>query len=67
MIVRTNLFEYNDTRRIINSCLAHDVHMTNNQWKTALIGEEKEVHEVLTDCFGKYKFTQDGDIILVNM
>lgn len=67
MTVRTNLFEYHDFDKMEKSCIKNDVTLTTNQYSVALIGNMERVHNVLTECFGEYDFTRDGDVILVNM
>ena len=67
MTVRTNLFQYHDVDKMEKSCIKNDVTLTTNQCSVALIGNVERVHNVLTECFGEYDFTLDGDVLLVNM
>jgi hypothetical protein len=65
---RTNLFEYNDITRIKKSCEKNDVTMADNCKKVALVSTSAQnIFNVLDECFGKYIFTIENDVIFLNM
>lgn len=65
--MQTNLFNYEDEKRINKSCLDHNVVCASNMKKIALVGEELDIYAVLNECFGEYKYKKDKDVILVNV
>ena len=69
MTVRTQIFEYNDKKRIISSSKKHSVRIADNGKKVALVGEANDVYGVLDDCFGvgNYHCRLDEDVLLVNL
>lgn len=68
VLFRTNLFEYNDKKRINEASIAHNVEMADNGNKVALIAKNiEDIICVFDDCFDKYTFTVDGDVVLLNM
>ena len=69
MTVRTQIFEYNDKKRINSSAKKHNVKAAENGKNVALIGEANDVYAVLDSCFGQgnYHCRLDGDILLVNL
>jgi len=69
MTIRTQIFEYNDKKRIGSSAKKHNVMAAEKGKNVALIGEADDVYAVLDNCFGQgcYHCRLDGDILLVNL
>lgn len=69
MTIRTQIFEYNDKKRINSSAKKHNVMAAENGKNVALIGETNDVYDVLDNCFGRgnYHCRLDGDVLLVNL
>ncbi len=65
--MQTNLFDYDDKERMNNSCEKNNVVCASNMKKIALVGKEKDIHNVLKDCFGEYKYKKEEDVLLVNV
>ena len=62
------MFEYNDKRRIINSCKRNKCLIANNGKNIALIANKKEyIFKVFDECFEKYTYSMKDDIIFLNM
>lgn len=64
---RTNLFEYCDMKRIEDKSKENDVLCTQNGQRVSLIGDKKDIFNVLDDCFDdNYNTIEESDVILVN-
>lgn len=64
---RTNLFEYCDIKRIEDKSKENDVLCTQNGQRVSLIGDKKDIFNVLDDCFDdNYNTIEESDVILVN-
>ena len=64
---RTNLFEYCDIKRIKDKSKENNVLCIQNGQKVSLIGDKKDIFNVLDDCFNdNYNTIEESDVILVN-
>jgi len=64
---RTNLFEYCDIKRIEDKSKENDVLCTQNGQRVSLIGDKKDIFNVLDDCFDdNYNTIEESGVILVN-